>query len=186
MDEAHEKLKEAVFFFSKIQEAVAADSIDHVKWYTSAFTSAARSVYQYVHEALQAKKSSKNSAQQWYEQFVKQRPVRFFKNYRNTNIHKKPSPGHSKDICVQLDTIPLAARIPESYPSTSDETAPDAPADGTPVAPAPPSPGATSTPRYYFICCDDSDLVALCKEYLDVTERFLDEFENNTFIDTCK
>uniref|UniRef100_I2Q565 HEPN domain-containing protein n=1 Tax=Desulfovibrio sp. U5L TaxID=596152 RepID=I2Q565_9BACT len=83
-----EKIEEAKFFLSKLREAIAADKLHEVKYYASAFSSAACSAYEYANKDYKEKKR-KPTNDLFY----------LFNNFRNTNIHERPAP-FSKNCTV--------------------------------------------------------------------------------------
>ena len=80
-----EKINEARYFLGGMREVL--DQPEHFRYELSAFMSAARSVFQYIHKEV--KTDPPKLA--WYESQVSSNPViQFLRNARNTSIHARP------------------------------------------------------------------------------------------------
>jgi hypothetical protein len=78
------KLQEAKYFLTKMEET--REDPNSFVYNLSAFLSAARSVLQYVFN--ETRKTANGN--QWYQSFVKSsNTLKFFKDKRDVNIHKK-------------------------------------------------------------------------------------------------
>jgi hypothetical protein len=90
------KLQEAKYFLTKMEET--REDPNSFVYNLSAFLSAARSVLQYVFN--ETRKTANGN--QWYQSFVKSsNTLKFFKDKRDVNIHKKPvSPPSNVQIKI--------------------------------------------------------------------------------------
>lgn len=100
MIDINEKVNEANFFLEKLNQSITRDSMREVRYYLSAFLSASRSILQY---SLSKAKSRNPSQQKWYENRVRNDMFLFFKNLRDSNIHRQPV-SYSKNCTVCVGT----------------------------------------------------------------------------------
>ncbi len=118
-----QKVEEASFFLDKLKKAICEDNLVEVKYYSSAFASAARSVFQFALEEIcpelltksnkKEKKSPKKSfpndcsnpnGKTWYDHEATDPLIKLFKEFRDQNIHKTPAPL-SKGCTVYGDCL---------------------------------------------------------------------------------
>jgi hypothetical protein len=158
------KIEEAEFFLAHIEKA--ADDERATRFYASAFLSAARSALQYVLKEVTpdsggqtkqrcgVQKKARSDGQNWYDAQVSLDPlVRFLKDRRDINIHKRPLPMRT-NISIRIPDT----RLPDNASTTTfdysfqDWTEPE------------------------------KDLLALCKRYISEIKRIVADGRTKGFL----
>lgn len=163
-EKIEDKMQEAYFFYERMKESSEIDFA--FKFYLSAFLSASRSVLQYIEDDVNGKKGKEIGSQYWYDEINKDDMIKFFKNKRDFNIHKKTIKT-KKDILIRIqnclhlsDSVAITVRdskgnIKDTYHSGS-QLKNNAESS------------AISVSTYYFDdWSGDEDILRVSKKYLE-------------------
>lgn len=175
-----EKLAEARHFYTQMLKEVG--DREKFTYNLSAFLSSARSVLQYALEEAKTKKGG----QQWYDNHVTASPVlSFFRDKRDFNIHIGPiTPTQYSELIVHCTVHAIVSTSLAHLHGNgkilyqSPPEIPEPRAEATKVE----SPGGGET-YYRFVDWQGSeDVMTLCEEYFDESQRIVEDGIQNGFL----